>query len=195
MAAFFPEECKKNRHHCCPVKSYAPSRISSIDAACRPVLFGADLNFAGLKPRTSPELTVLRSAHVGWQDPVRPGHGVRALNEFSPHRPILPRPCRGSHPVLRRAVSHHGVRATDVQREPAHPEIHRHQRERRQDAVLVRCGHLCVDCHRQEGASPGCLALHMPTGFVGLGFRENPRFHAPCSPVIYRSSLTTTLIH
>ena len=105
--------------HCCPVKSYAPSRISSIGAACRPILFGADLNFAGLKPRTFPGLAFPRSAHVCWQDPVRPGHGVHALDEFFPHRPSLPRQCRGSHAVVRRAVSCHGVRATDLAREPA----------------------------------------------------------------------------
>jgi hypothetical protein len=33
---------------------------------------------------------------------------------------------------------------------PAHQEIHRHQRERRQDTDLVRCGHLRADRHRQE---------------------------------------------
>ena len=45
-----------------------------------------------------------------------------------------------------------------------------------EDADLVRRGHLRVDCHRQERASPQCLALHMSTDLVGLDLRENRAF-------------------
>jgi hypothetical protein len=58
----------------------------------------------------------------------------------------------------------------------AHQAISGHQRERGEDADLVRCGHLCADCNREERASTRCLALHMPTDLVGLGFRENRDF-------------------
>ncbi len=59
---------------------------------------------------------------------------------------------------------------------PAHQAIPGHQRERGEDANLVRRGHLRVDCHRQERASPQCLALHMSTDLVGLDLRENRGF-------------------
>ena len=68
---------------------------------------------------------------------------------------------------------------------PAHQEVPREQRERREDAGLVRRGHLRADCHRQEGASSGCFALHMSTDLVGLGLRENRgfmRLAARCVP-------------
>ena len=53
---------------------------------------------------------------------------------------------------------------------PAHQALFGHQRERRQDANLVRRIDLRADCHRQEGASFGGLALHIATDFVGVGF-------------------------
>jgi hypothetical protein len=42
-------------------------------------------------------------------------------------------------------------------------------------------GHLRAHRHRQKGASPGCLALHMSTYLVGLGLRENPAFMRPAA--------------
>ena len=59
---------------------------------------------------------------------------------------------------------------------PAHQAFPGHQRERGEDADLVRRGHLRAHRHRQEGASTRCLALHMSTDLVGLGLRENPAF-------------------
>ena len=58
----------------------------------------------------------------------------------------------------------------------AYQAFSRNQRERGEDANLVRRIHLRVDCHRQEGASPERLALHFVTDIVGVGFRENPYF-------------------
>ena len=58
----------------------------------------------------------------------------------------------------------------------AHQEIPGHQRERGEDANLVRRVHLRVDRHRQEGASTECLALHMSTDLVGVRIRENRDF-------------------
>jgi transposase len=51
-----------------------------------------------------------------------------------------------------------------------------HERERGEDANLVRRLHLRADRHRQKGASPRCLALYFATDSVGLGFRENRDF-------------------
>src|ERR1039457_170640 len=48
-----------------------------------------------------------------------------------------------------------------------------HERERCKDANLVRRIDLRADCHRQEGAPPRCLALHMSTDPFGLHLREN----------------------
>ena len=59
---------------------------------------------------------------------------------------------------------------------PAHQTISGHERERGEDANLVRRVHICAHRHRQEEASPGCLALHIATDSFGLGFRENPHF-------------------
>ena len=59
---------------------------------------------------------------------------------------------------------------------PAHQAFPGQQRERREDAGLVRRGHLRAHRHRQEGASTRCLALHMSTDLVGLGLRENRAF-------------------
>jgi len=53
---------------------------------------------------------------------------------------------------------------------PAHQAISSHQRERGEDANLVRRVDLRVDCYHQKETSPGCLALHLPTDFVGLNF-------------------------
>jgi len=60
-----------------------------------------------------------------------------------------------------------------AQATPAHQAISWHERERREDANLVRRVHLHAHCHRQEGASLGCLALHIATDIVSVGFREN----------------------
>ena len=54
----------------------------------------------------------------------------------------------------------------------AHQEIPGHQRERREDADLVRRLHLRADCHRQEGIATRCLALYFATDSFGLRFRE-----------------------
>ena len=58
----------------------------------------------------------------------------------------------------------------------AHQAFFGHQRERGEDANLVRRLHLRADCHRQKGASPQCLALLFVTDIVGVSFRENPYF-------------------
>ena len=52
----------------------------------------------------------------------------------------------------------------------AHQKVFGHQRERSQDANLVRRGHLRADCHCQEGVAIEGLALHFSTDFVGVGF-------------------------
>ena len=72
--------------HYCPVKWSTPSERTSTGAACRLILFGVDLNFSCRKPRTFPGLTFPRNWYVCWQDPVRPGHGVRAVDELHRHR-------------------------------------------------------------------------------------------------------------
>ena len=58
----------------------------------------------------------------------------------------------------------------------AHQAFSGHQRERSENANLVRGVHLCADRHYQKGASPRCLALHFATDIVSLGIRENPAF-------------------
>ena len=58
----------------------------------------------------------------------------------------------------------------------AHQAFSGHQLERSQDGNLVRRVDLRAHCHRQEGASLGCLALHIATDIVSVGFRENPYF-------------------
>ena len=55
----------------------------------------------------------------------------------------------------------------------AHQAFHRQQRERGEDAGLVRRRHLRADFHCQKGAAIGCLALHFATDFIGVCFREN----------------------
>ena len=61
----------------------------------------------------------------------------------------------------------------------AHQAFPRQQRERGEDANLVRHCHLRADRHRQEGAATRCLALHLSTDFVGLGLREEPAVMRP----------------
>ena len=58
----------------------------------------------------------------------------------------------------------------------AHQAFSGDERERGEDANLVRRVHLRVDRHRQKRTSPQCLALHFATDFVGLNIRENPDF-------------------
>jgi hypothetical protein len=58
----------------------------------------------------------------------------------------------------------------------AHQAISRHQRERGEDANLVRRVHLRADRHRQEGTSTLYLALHMVTDSFRLGPREKIDF-------------------
>ena len=60
----------------------------------------------------------------------------------------------------------------------AHQKVPGHQRERGEDAGVVRRGHLRAHRHRQETASTRRLALHLSTDLVGLRFRENPAFMA-----------------
>ena len=55
----------------------------------------------------------------------------------------------------------------------ADQKIPGHERERREDANLVRRVQLRTHCHRQEGASTRCLALYIATDSFGLSFREN----------------------
>ena len=118
-----PEQSSCYLLHCCPVKCPAPSRRSSIGGACRLILFGADLNFVRLKPRTFPGLTTAPgNTDVRRQNTVRPSHAVRAVDELYSHRCALQGRRRHSYAVLRRAVSCDGLRATDLAREPArHP--------------------------------------------------------------------------
>ena len=59
---------------------------------------------------------------------------------------------------------------------PAHQAFPGHERERGEDADLVRRIQLRAHCHRQEGASSRCFALHMSTDLVGLRLRENRGF-------------------
>jgi hypothetical protein len=42
-------------------------------------------------------------------------------------------------------------------------------------------------------ASSRCFAVHLPTDPVGLGLREEPRFHAPCSPIALGLNCPTSL--
>ena len=58
----------------------------------------------------------------------------------------------------------------------AHQTFPGHQRERPEDAGVVRRGHLRAHRHCQEEASTRCLALLVSTDPVGLGLRENPAF-------------------
>jgi hypothetical protein len=53
---------------------------------------------------------------------------------------------------------------------PSNQEIPRNQRERSQDANLVRRVDLRADRHRKKRASTQCLALHIATDSFGLRF-------------------------
>jgi hypothetical protein len=68
----------------------------------------------------------------------------------------------------------------------AHQAFHGQQRERGQVADLVRRRDLRTHRHRQEGASPRCLSLHLSTDLVGLCFRENPAFMRLASRSVHR---------
>ncbi len=52
----------------------------------------------------------------------------------------------------------------------AHQAFSGHERERGQDANLVRRVHLRVDRYRQKRTSSQCLALHFATDFIGVCF-------------------------
>ena len=58
----------------------------------------------------------------------------------------------------------------------AHQAFPGQQRERGEDAGLVRSRHLRAHRYRQEGASTRCLALYVSTDLVGLDLRENRDF-------------------
>ena len=73
----------------------------------------------------------------------------------------------------------------------AHQALFGHQRERGEDANLVRRRHLRVDRHCQKGSSPQCLDLHAVTDIVGVGFRENPYFMRLTAR--YQQSYSTTI--
>ncbi len=67
----------------------------------------------------------------------------------------------------------------------AYQEIPGHQRERGEDANLVRRVHLRAHCHRQEEASTRCLAIYVATDSFRLGFRENPAVMRPAARFVY----------
>ena len=71
-------------------------------------------------------------------------HNLAAVD----HRRALQKPLAG------------GVVLQMDQAASAHQALSGHERERGEDANLVRRIHLCAHRHRQEGASPRYLALH-----------------------------------
>ena len=71
----------------------------------------------------------------------------------------------------------------------ANQEIPGHERERGEDANLVRRIHLCAHCHRQEGASTQCLAIHIAADSFGLGIRKNTDLFRLPAPRIPRKSI------
>jgi hypothetical protein len=81
--------------------------------AFRRFVAGADLNGWRLSP------TILRGGlgHEHRQDAFRAAHGFSALEQLRPGCRALRRQPRGSQAVLRRAISDHGVRPTDLPRE------------------------------------------------------------------------------
>jgi len=83
--------------------------------------------------------------------------------------------CVGNLRVVQEPMASRIVLQVD-QATPAHQTFSGNQRERSQDANLVRRSHLCTRGYRQKTASPGCLALHMSTDPVGVRFRENRDF-------------------
>ena len=96
-----------------------PRLGSSIDAGCRPISFGANLNFDLPKPRTFPGLTASGDARSCRQDLVRQSHGVRAMDQLRAHRAAPWRQRRRALVDVCRAVSSDGVRAADMARELA----------------------------------------------------------------------------
>ena len=73
----------------------------------------------------------------------------------------------------------------------AHQEIPGHERERGEDANLVRRIHLCAHCHRQERTSTKCLAIHIAADSFGLGVRENTDLFRLSAPRIPRKSINS----
>ena len=63
----------------------------------------------------------------------------------------------------------------------AHQAFFGHERERGEDANLVRRVHLRAYRNHQKGASTQCLSLHNVTDIVGLDFREKPYFMRPAA--------------
>jgi hypothetical protein len=59
---------------------------------------------------------------------------------------------------------------------PAHQEVSWQQRERSQDANLVRRVHISAHRHCLERTSIERLTILFDTDFVGLGIRENQGF-------------------
>jgi len=55
--------------------------------------------------------------------------------------------------------------------------------------ICVRRIHLCAHCHRQEGASTQCLAIHIAADSFGLGFRKNTDLFRLPAPRIPRKSI------
>jgi hypothetical protein len=79
----------------------------------------------------------------------------------------------------RRAVQKSLASGTFLQMDQAasaHQEISRYQRERGEDANLVRRLHLRAHRYRQEGTATRRPALHFATDSFRLGFREKPAF-------------------
>jgi hypothetical protein len=62
---------------------------------------------------------------------------------------------------------------------PAHQAFPRQQRERGEDAGVVRRGHPRTHRHRQEAVAPQCLALHAATDYLGDHLRENAAATGP----------------
>ncbi len=96
-----------------------PSLRSSIGAGCRPISFGADLNFVRPKPRTFPGLTAPGSARARRQDLVRSSHGVCTVDEFRAHRATPWWQLGRAHAVVCRAVPRNGLCAAHLARESA----------------------------------------------------------------------------
>jgi len=74
------------KNDCCPVNRRVPSRKASTGAGFGPIWRGVDLNCDRQELRSFPEMTAPRTAHERRQDPVRPDHGVRPVDELRAHR-------------------------------------------------------------------------------------------------------------
>jgi len=98
---------------------HAPSRRSSKSVGWGLISFGADLNFGLQKVGSFSGLTSPRSTRECRQNPVRPSHGVRAVDELCAYRASLRRQRGRAHAVVCRAVPGDGLRATHLAREPA----------------------------------------------------------------------------